>query len=104
MPDKLNPSDLEISKYLENRHIHWPGKAAVALEFDSIDEVAALLESIGQCLQMARTDFVDASDQLRSSEAIGYAMQIQKLGDLQAKLEEIWRDCRGTPATPKPRD
>lgn len=91
MPDKLNLSNVEVSKYLENCHIYRPGKAAVALEFDSIDEVGALLEAISQCLQVARTDFADASDQLRSSDAIGHAMQVQKLSDLQGKLDEIWR-------------
>lgn len=91
MTDKLNLPDLEISRYVETCYVHRPGNATIALEFDSIDEVGALLESITQCLQVTRHDFADAADQLRSSDAIGYAMQVRKLGELRDKLDIVWR-------------
>jgi hypothetical protein len=87
--------DREIIQYLESAHIHQPATAAVTLNSGSIDEIRALLEAIDESLDRARTDFADAVDQPRSSDAIGHAIQVQGLGALRTKLELSWRDHRG---------
>jgi len=52
MTDQTKSPDWEIIQYLETARIHWPTNSAVTLDFNSIDEVGALLEAIDESVDM----------------------------------------------------